>query len=79
MSTHAAQNPRAVRALGSKRFQPSKGHRRERVARGLLEVKQAPRAPMPRKTLERYEPLAQNDFSPRRDIDARRLPGASLK
>jgi hypothetical protein len=39
-------------------FQPSKGHRREKVARGLLEVKQAPRAPMPRKTLERHEPLA---------------------
>jgi hypothetical protein len=63
MSTHVAQNPRAVRALGSKRFQPSKGHRREKAARGQLEVKQAPRVPMPRKTLERREPPARNDIN----------------
>jgi hypothetical protein len=43
------------------------GYRREKSARGLLEVKQAPRAPMPRKTLERREPLAQDDInSPRK-------------
>jgi hypothetical protein len=67
------------RTPGSRRRQPSKGHPREKVARGLLEVKQAPRAPMPRKTLERNEPLAQDHFSPRKDIDARRPPGACLK
>jgi hypothetical protein len=34
------------------------GYRREKAARDLLDVEQAPRAPMPRKTLERREPLA---------------------
>jgi hypothetical protein len=58
--------------------QPSKGHRREKAARGLLDVKQALRAPMPRKTLERHEPLAQDESSPRRDIDVRRPPRACL-
>jgi hypothetical protein len=63
---------------GSRQRRPSKGHRREKAARGLLEVKQAPRAPMPRKTLERHEPLARDDVNPRRDIDVRRSLGARL-
>jgi hypothetical protein len=73
------ENPRAGRTPGSRRSQPSKGHRREKVAWGLLEVKHVPRAPMPRKTLERHEPLARDEVSPRRDIGMRKLPGACLK
>jgi hypothetical protein len=53
------------------------GYRREKAARGLLEVMQAPRAPMPRKTLERREPLAPDDNKPsmgyRREKGARGL------
>jgi hypothetical protein len=55
------------------------GYRREKAARGLLEVKQAPQAPMPRKTLERRETLAQDDNSPQWDIGVRSPPGACLK
>jgi hypothetical protein len=55
------------------------GYRRERAAQDLLEVKQAPRAPMPRKTLERYEPLAQDESNPRWDIDVRGPPKTYLK
>jgi hypothetical protein len=54
------------------------GYQREKAARDLLDVKQAPRVPMPRKTLERGEPLAQNENSPRWDIDVRRPPGTYL-
>jgi hypothetical protein len=53
------------------------GYRREKAARGLLEVKQAPRAPVPRKTLERHEPLAPDEKKPsmgyRREKAARGL------
>jgi hypothetical protein len=52
-------------------------YRREKVARDLLDVEQAPQAPMPRKILERREPLAQDDVNPRWDIDVRRSPGTS--
>jgi hypothetical protein len=51
------------------------GYQREKVARNLLDVEQAPRAPMPRKTLERHKPLALDDVNPRWDIDVRRSPG----
>jgi hypothetical protein len=54
------------------------GYRREKAARDLLDVKQAPRVPMPRKTLERHKPSAQNENSPRWDIDVRRPPGTCL-
>jgi hypothetical protein len=64
--------------LAQDQEQPSMGYRRERVARDLLDVKQAPRALMPRKTLERHEPSAQNENSPRWDIGARGPPGTCL-
>jgi hypothetical protein len=54
------------------------GYRHEKAARDLLDVKQAPWVPMPRKTLERHEPLAQNENSPRWDIDMRRPPETYL-
>jgi hypothetical protein len=70
--------PSRGRTPGSKQRRPSMGYRREKIAQGLLDVKRAPRVPMPRKTLERHEPLAQNENSPRWDVDVRRPPGTCL-
>jgi hypothetical protein len=50
-----------------------------RLPRDPLEVKQAPQAPLPRKTLERHEPLPRSDISPRMDIGVRRLPRDPLE
>jgi hypothetical protein len=60
--------------LARDNFNPRKGTGVRRSPRGPFETKRAPQAPMPRRTLERHEPMARDDVCPLKGTGVRRSP-----